>query len=206
MADAHAASAAAGCGLDDDGIPDFVCDFDGFIFGFDGTFGAGEDWDFCGFGESFCFDFITEAFHGFGAWADEFDFAVTADFGEVGAFGEEAVAWVNGIDIGNFGCGDDAGDVEVAFACGRGADADSAVGEAKVWRCAIGFGIDADGLDAEFLACADDAKGDLAPICDEDSLEHGCSRVGRSVWANEEEFLSELNGVAVLDEDLLDAA
>lgn len=112
-ADAHASATTACGGFDDDGVPDFGGDLHGFVEVFDFAFGSGEDGDFGGTGVAFGFDLVTELGHRFWGWADELDFAFAADFGEVGALGEESVSGVDGVDIGDFGGGDDAGDVEV---------------------------------------------------------------------------------------------
>ncbi len=89
---------------------------------------------------------------------------------EAGVLAQEAVAGVDGIDVGDFGGADDGGHVQIAArALGR-ADADGLVGEAHVGAVAVGLGIDGDGLDSQFLAGADDANGNFAPVGDEDLL------------------------------------
>ena len=66
------------------------------------------------------------------------------------------------------------GIVEVAVGGGRRADADGLVGEVEVGRAAVGLAVDGDDFDAQVVAGADDAQGDLAAIGDQDALEHGC--------------------------------
>jgi hypothetical protein len=88
---------------------------------------------------------------------------------EVRALGEEAVARVDRVDVGDLRRGDEARDVEVRLACRARADADRAVGELQVRRVLVRGGIHADGLDAELLAGADDAEGDLAAVGDQDA-------------------------------------
>lgn len=85
-ADAHASTATACGGFDDDRVPDLGGDFDGFVEFFDLAFGAWEDGDFGGACVAFGFDFIAELAHRFGGWTDELNFTVAADLGEVGAF------------------------------------------------------------------------------------------------------------------------
>ena len=80
------------------------------------------------------------------------------------------------VDVGDLGCSDDAGDVEVAVLGRARPDAYGAVGQAQVGRVGVGLGVDADRLDPEFLARADDAEGDLASVGNEDASEHGSSR------------------------------
>ena len=60
--------------------------------------------------------------------------------------------------------------VEVALARRRRPDADGAVGEPHPGALAVGGRVDGDGLEAELVAGADHAHGDLAPVGDEDSL------------------------------------
>jgi hypothetical protein len=48
----------------------------------------------------------------------------------------------------------------------RRADADGLVGKTHVQRIAVGFTVDRDRADAEFLARADDAQRNLATIRD----------------------------------------
>ena len=104
--------------------------------------------------------------------ADELDVARLADFGEVGALGQEAVAGMDRVGAGDFGGADDRRHVEVALGAARRADADVLVGEAHVQRVLVGLGIDGDGLDAELAAGTDDPQGDLSAVGDEDFLEH----------------------------------
>ncbi len=95
-----------------------------------------------------------------------------ADFGEVGVLAQQSVAGMDRIHIGDFGGADDGGNVEIAFVQARRPDADGFVGKADVQRVAVGFAVDGDGLDAEFLAGTDDAQGDFAAIRNQDFLEH----------------------------------
>ncbi len=106
-----------------------------------------------------------------GARADELDVARLADFGELRRLGEEAVARMDGINVGDFGGGDDRGDVQVALRRGGGADADGLVGEAHVQRVAVGGRMHRDRLDAHLLARPDDAARDLAAVRDQDFAE-----------------------------------
>src|SRR5207249_9114795 len=61
---------------------------------------------------------------------DEGDVGRPDDLRELGVFREEAVARVDGVGTGDFGRGDDAGDVEVAVAARRLADAPVVAGDA----------------------------------------------------------------------------
>ena len=62
--------------------------------------------------------------------------------------------------------------LQVALDRRRRPDADGLVGEGHVPRLGVGLGVHGDGRDAELAAGADDAHGDLAPVGDEDLVEH----------------------------------
>ena len=104
--------------------------------------------------------------------ADELDLAAAADLGEVGVLGEEAVAGMNRLHVGDLGGGDDARDVEIGLGRRGGADADRLVGQLQIRRVLVGGGIDDGRLDAQLAAGADDPQGDLAAVGDEDLGEH----------------------------------
>ena len=71
---------------------------------------------------------------------------------------------MDGLDVGDLGGGDHAGDVQVAVGAGGLTDADGAVGDFEVGGVAVGLRVDGDCLDIEFLARPDDAQGDLAAV------------------------------------------
>jgi len=90
----------------------------------------------------------------------------------VGVLGEEPVARVDGVGAGDLGRRDDAGDVEVALLGRRRPDADLLVRVGDVEAVAVGRAVDGDRLDPQLLAGLDDAERDLAPVGDQDLLEH----------------------------------
>ena len=114
-----------------------------------------------------------------GGGPDELDAGDLAHFGEIGVLAQEAVAGVDGVHVGDLGGADDRRDVQIAQrALGR-TDADGLVGEAHVQAVAVGLRVDGDGPDAQVLAGADDAEGDLAAVGDQNLLEHACDQAGR---------------------------
>ena len=128
--DAHAASATATGGFDDYGIANALGGGADFVrVGGKWAVGAGDAGDTGGFHGFDGFDFVAHHADGFGARADEGEAGLFDALGEVGVFGEEAVAGVDGVGVGDFGGGDDGGHVEVAFGRRRGPDADGFVGE-----------------------------------------------------------------------------
>ena len=170
--DAHASAAAAGDCLDHYGVADFFCDGEGVFFGVYGACGAGRNGDAGFFGEFAADGFVFEGVHSGGAGADEADVAAAADFGEVGVFGEESIARMDGIDVGNFGGTDEAVDSEVAFKRWRFADANGFVGHLGVHGVLVGFGVDGDSANVEFPAGSNDAHGDFAAVGDQNFLKH----------------------------------
>ena len=102
-----------------------------------------------------------------------------ADFGEIRIFGEKAVAGMDRVDIGDFRRADHVGNVQIAFRAARRPDADGFVREAHMQRVAVGFGIDGDGGDAQFLAGANHPQGDLTAIGDQNFAKH---RLANETW------------------------
>ncbi len=66
----------------------------------------------------------------------------------------------------------DGGDVHVALLHGGGAHEVALVHGGGVQPVGVGLGVDAHGGDTEAAAGAGDARGDLAPVGDEDPGEH----------------------------------
>ena len=172
--DAHATTAAAASGFDDDGIADALGGGADFVrICRQRAVGAGNAGDARGFHGFDGFDFVAHHADGFGARADEGEAGLFDALGEVGVFGEEAVAGVDGVGVGDFGGGDDGRHIEVAFGRWRGTDADGFVGQHDVFEVGIGLGVDGDGFDAHFAAGAQDAQRDFAAVGDQHFLEHG---------------------------------
>src|SRR5262249_61230524 len=86
------------------------------------------------------------------------------------------------LQIGGRGRSDYSRNIQVALRQLRRADADRFVGKADGKRVAIGFTVYRHRADAQFLAGANDAKGDLATIGNEYFLEH--ARVQWDYWFN----------------------
>ena len=107
-----------------------------------------------------------------GARSDELDVARLADLGEVGAFRQESVAWMNGVGAGDLGGTDDRGHVQITVGAAGGADAHVLVRKPDVQRVLVGLGIDGDCLDPELAAGVDDSQSDLAAVRDQDFFEH----------------------------------
>lgn len=183
VGDPHAATAATPDRLDEDGIPDLGGDRLGFLLVLNDSVGARGNLD-PGFASERPADvLVLERRHRPRAGADEADVAARADLLEMGVLREESVPRMDGIHVGDLGGADDAVDAQVAFRGRTLSDADGLVGHVDVHGIGVGFGVDRDGPDVQFLASADDAHGDFPAIGDEDLLEHEWNDAGVSRWA-----------------------
>jgi hypothetical protein len=169
--DAHPAPAAAGRGLDDDGVADLARERRRLLFRLQRVGAARQDGEARLLHRAARLDLVAHHADDVGARADELDVARLADFSELRRLGEEAVAGVDGVHVRDLGGGDDRGDVEVALLRSRAADADGLVREADVQRVAVGRRMHGDRLDAHLLARPDDAARDLAAVRDQDFAE-----------------------------------
>jgi hypothetical protein len=105
---------------------------------------------------------------------DEDDALVFDAAREVLVFGQETVARVHGLRPCGLAGSDDLVGHQVALAAGRRTDEHRFVGQFDMARIAVGFGVHGHGGDAHLLGGLDDAAGDLAPIGNQDLLEHMC--------------------------------
>ncbi len=115
---------------------------------------------------------VAQQGHGLRGRTDERDVAVAADFGKMGVLGQKAVARMDGLHVAHFGGADDAVDFQVAFAGLGGTDAVSLVGHLQVGGAAVRLAEDGHALHAQLAAGAKDPQGDLAPIGNQNALEH----------------------------------
>ncbi len=122
-------------------------------------------------------DLVAHGDHRGGGRADEDDAAVGAHLGEAGVLGEEAIAGVDGVAVGEQRRADDVGDVEVALAAGGGADADLLVGHAHWQRVLVGLGVRDDRAHAHLATATNHPQRDLAAIGDQYLLEHPACRL-----------------------------
>ena len=100
---------------------------------------------------------ISHRADGLGGGTHKRDAVVGADLGEAVVFGQKAVAGVNCVSTPGGGRRQNVGDVEVALAAGRFANAYGFVGELHVQGVFIHRAVDRDGGNAELPAGAQDA-------------------------------------------------
>src|SRR5262249_476569 len=154
--DTHAAPATSGRRLDHHGISDGVGDLESLFFRTQDAIRAGQRRHTRVFHHGAGPLLYTHQLDHFGFGADERNPRHLAAFREIGIVAQEAVAGMNGVDIGDFGGADHAGDVEIAASALGGTDTHGFVGESGVQAVPVGLGINSHGLDAQFLGGADD--------------------------------------------------
>ncbi len=110
--------------------------------------------------------------------ADPDDASRRHRLGEVGVFGQEAIAGVDGLRPRRLGRRQHLGRVQIGLARRRRADQHRLVRLAHMQGVGVGLGIDGDGAQAHATGGAEDAAGDLAAIGDQDGFEHQAFRSG----------------------------
>ncbi len=162
---AHAASAAAERGFDDQRIADLAGDLCGLFGAGDGFLGARHARNSGLLREAAGGGLVAQQVEQVGRGPDEGDAGALAGAGQGRVLGEEAVARVDGVDAFFLGERDDAFDIEVGFHRPFAfADQVGFVGFEAVQGEAVFLGIDGDGAQAEFIGGAEDADGDFAAI------------------------------------------
>ena len=170
--DAHAASTATRDGLDDHRQPELARDLEGLFLAVNRSIAAGQDRHPGLLHGAPRPGLVAEQADHVRRGPDEADVARLADFGEVGALGEESVSRVDRVGAGDLGGAEDRRHAQVAVGAAGRSDADVFVGKANVQRVLVGFGVDRDGLDAQFAAGIDDPQRNFTPVSDQNLLEH----------------------------------
>ena len=172
VGDAHALAAAAGGGLDHDGIADLAGDLDGMLGVGDLAEVARNGRNLGLGGRLLALDLVAHGGDRARVRADEDDAGLRQRHREGLALGQEAVARVHGLGAGLAAGFHDIVDDQVGLRSRRRADGNGLVGHLDMQRVAVGLRVDGDRLDAELAGRLDDAAGDLAAIGDQDLLEH----------------------------------
>src|SRR3546814_580037 len=117
--------------------------------------------------------------------ADEGDAVGGARLGELGIFGEEAVARMDRARSGVARRLQDRGDIEIALRRRSGSDAHGDVGLRHMKRARVRFGIDRDRAQPHAAQRADDPGRDRAPVRDQDRVEaHAVTIIRTGVGLN----------------------
>ena len=106
------------------------------------------------------------------AGADKGKAAFFHTVGKVGVFREKAVTGVNGFGVGDFGCGNNGRNVEVAFRRGRRTDTDALIGELNVHGVGVCGGMHDNGFDVEHAAGALNPQCNLTAVGNQNLSEH----------------------------------
>ncbi|MCY1297429.1 hypothetical protein D9M70_468680 [compost metagenome] len=170
---AHAATTTATGGLDDHRIAHFTGDGQGSFLVFRQRAVGARHGRYAGTLHGVLGGhLVAHQANGVGFRADEGEAGFLHLFGEVGVLGEEAVARVDRGSAGQFGGADDRRDAQVGLGGRSRADADGLVGQGQVHQLTVGRGVHRHRLDAQLLAGAQDAQGDLATVGDQDFFQH----------------------------------
>ena len=187
MRDPHPLAAAAGGGLDHDGIADGVGDLHRMLLVGDDAEEArhGRDIGLCR--RLLGLDLVAHRGDGAGVGTDEDDAGLGKRARKGFALGQEPVAGMHGLRAGLAAGLDDLLHHQIAFGRRRRPDQDGVIGHLDVERVAVGLGIDRDRLDPHPAGSLDDPAGDLAAICDQNSFEHvflACDLLGGILTRN----------------------
>ena len=104
--------------------------------------------------------------------ADKSNAMLGDDFGEMGVFRQESVAWMNRVGTGDLGRRHDRRNIEIARFRRWRADAYGFVGQADMHGLGVGGRVDRDRTDTHFAARPMNAHRDLATVGDENLVEH----------------------------------
>jgi hypothetical protein len=169
---AHAFAAAAGDGFDQHRIADCVGFLCQALFALIFAEITGR-YRHAGFGHEFLGGVLeAHGANGVRLRADPDEARIDDGLREIRVLGEKAVARMDRLGARLLGGRDDLFAAEIAFFRRTCADVHGFVRFAHVQRFCICVGIDRDGADAETFCRADDAAGDLATVCDQNTVQH----------------------------------
>ena len=169
--DAHALPAAAGNGLDDEGISDGAGRARDLVVtrrGIEWLLGSRHDRHAGADGHGSCAGLAAHRRDRFWGRTNERQAGVAAGTREGGVLGQEPIAWMYRLGAGSARDVENCLDVEVAAGRLVRAEVEGLMRLAHVPRGAVAVGIDRHGRQPQFAAGANDPNGDLAAVGDED--------------------------------------
>ncbi len=172
IGDSHSLAAAAGGGLDHDGIADRVRDLHGMPFVLDDAEMPRHGRDVGLRRRLLGFDLVAHRGDRARIGADEDDTGLGQRSRKGLALGQKSVTGMHGFRARLAAGLDDPVDQKIALRRGRRSDQDRMVGHFDVKGVAVGLGINGNRLDPHAAGSLDDPAGDLAAICDQNSFEH----------------------------------
>src|SRR5262245_23997265 len=177
MRSAHPATAAATGRLDHHRVAQLLCDFHRFIFCLNDSI-TSRRYRHTGFACSRTRGvLVTHRLHRTRGRPYELDVAALADLYEMRVLGEEPVAWMDRIYVADLGRAHDPIDSQITLKAGSRTDANCFIGKLDVQRIDVGFRIDCERANAEFLTGANHPQRDFSAISNQNFLEH----VGRAI-------------------------
>ena len=172
IGDADALAAAAGRGLDHDRVADLLGDLHGFLRVLDQAHMARHR-AHTRFGSEFLgADLVAHGVDGEGVRTDPADPFFFQTLRETGVLGQEAETRMDGLGARGLHGLDDLVGNQVGFGGRRRTDMHGLIRHLDGHRAGIGIGIHNHRLHTHTAAGLDDADGDLAPVCNQDLLEH----------------------------------
>ena len=169
---AHTAPASAGAGLQEDGISDFFRDLGGLLRAGDRPLRAGDHGDAMGAHQGPGGRLVAHLPDDVAGRADELQPALPAQVGKLRILREKAIARMDGVTARLQGGGEEGGHVEVAVRRLGRADAHGLGGQLHMEGVGVGGGVDRHRLYLQLPAGTDDPHRDLAPVGDQDTMEH----------------------------------
>ena len=175
---AHAPAAAAGGGLDEYRVADGIGQGLGLLGGVHRPVGAGHHRHPRLLHELPGGGLVAHGADHVAGGADEGDAGRLTGVGELGVLAQKAVAGVDGVAAGGLGHGEDGVHIEIAVRRAGGADAVGPLRQLDMKSLRIGLGVDHHRLDVQLPAGPEHPDGDLAPVGDQNTLEHGITLPG----------------------------
>src|SRR5258705_12362740 len=172
MRDPHPLAAAAGGGLDHDGIADLVGNLHRMLFVLDDAEMARHRRDLGFRGGLLGFDLVAHRGDRAGVGSDEHDAGLAHRARKGFAFRQEAIAGMHSLGARLAAGLDDLFHREGAFGRGRRSDQNRVIGHFDVECIAVRLRIDREPHYSHAPGSLDNPAGDLAAICDQDSFEH----------------------------------
>ncbi len=168
----HATAAAAGYGLDHDRQTNLRRHFARFGDTCDRTVAARDHGASRGLHRALGLGLVPHFVNHLRWRTDPDQLMVNTDLGKIGVFGEETIAGMNRVGVGDFGRRNECFGLQIALRRWRRTDADGFVGKFDMQRIAVRSRADSDGFNAEFAAGADNPQRDLSPVGDKHFIKH----------------------------------
>jgi hypothetical protein len=170
----HAAAAAAGGSFHENREADRMRKFRCFLVGRDAVIRPRDHRNSQSLGGALGLDLIAHQPDVRRLRTDKADIVLGENLREAGILGKKAIARVHGVGAGDFASGKQGRNIQVAVARRGRADAHALIGKAHMHRVLVGGGMHGDRRNAQLLARAQHAQGDLTAICDQNFVEHRC--------------------------------